>query len=253
MWVGRVGSWREEPAVKWAERGQTWPETQRNWRASPDSNTQQGYWQISLHVGRLQWCLAPSCFRDDCCCFTSVFMAALWGLWDLIPEPGIEPVAPSSGLLATGPPGHSYLISAFQISYTLTQDQAGKGILRNVVVAWPKWLSKTTTHCENCFAYVVSLFSKHPSKAGPPGCRWENQIFRSDNFSSRRFLTLINLFLAVLGLCCCVCASSSCRELRLLYGCGAWVSYSCGFSCCSGAWSLERMNFSSCSSRALAQ
>ena len=99
----------------------------------------------------------------------------------------------------------------------------------------------------------MSLFSKRPYKAGPPGCRWGNQIFRSDNFSSRRFFTLINLFLAVLGLCCCMCASSSCRELRLLYGCGAWASYSRGFSCCSGAWSPEHMNFSSCSSRALAQ
>ena len=157
----------------------------------------------------------------------------------LIPKAGIEPMAPSSGLLTTGPPGHSYLTSTFHISHTLTQDQAGKGTLRNVVVAWLNWLSKAIMHCENRFAHVVRLFSKHPSKAGPPVCRWGNQIFRSDNFSSRRFFAFINLFLAVLGLCCCVWASPSCRELRLLSLGVPGLTHCGGFSCCSGAWALE--------------
>ena len=40
------------------------------------------------------------------------------------------------------------------------------------------------------------------------------------------------LFLAVLGLCCCARAFSSCLEWRLLSSCGMQASHCGGFSCC---------------------
>ena len=39
------------------------------------------------------------------------------------------------------------------------------------------------------------------------------------------------MFLAVLGLHCCVWAFPSCCEQGLLSSCGAWVSHCGGFSC----------------------
>ena len=42
----------------------------------------------------------------------------------------------------------------------------------------------------------------------------------------------ISLFLAVLGLCCCVQAFSHWGEWGLLSGCGMWSSPCGGFSCC---------------------
>ena len=50
------------------------------------------------------------------------------------------------------------------------------------------------------------------------------------------FLIFIYLFLAVLGIYCCMPVFSSC---------GAWVSHCSGLSCC-GAQSLECKGFSSC-------
>ena len=38
--------------------------------------------------------------------------------------------------------------------------------------------------------------------------------------------------MAVLGLCCCAWAFSSCGEQGLLFRCGAWGSHCGGFSCC---------------------
>ena len=57
------------------------------------------------------------------------------------------------------------------------------------------------------------------------------------------------LFLAVLGLRCCVVFFSSCDEQGLLSNCCAQASH-CGDFCC-GAWALGRMGFSSCGSQAL--
>ena len=48
------------------------------------------------------------------------------------------------------------------------------------------------------------------------------------------FNYFIYLFLAVLGLCCCTRAFSSCGER---VHCGARASHCGGFSCC-GAWAL---------------
>ena len=50
----------------------------------------------------------------------------------------------------------------------------------------------------------------------------------------------IYLFLAVLGLRCCVRAFSSCGERGATLRCGAWASHCGGFSCCGaralGVW-----------------
>ena len=53
------------------------------------------------------------------------------------------------------------------------------------------------------------------------------------------------LFLAMPGLHCSVWAFSSCRDRRLLSGCGAPASLCGGFSCC-GAWALRHVGFSGC-------
>ena len=45
------------------------------------------------------------------------------------------------------------------------------------------------------------------------------------------FLKFIYLFLAALGLCCCVWAFSSCIERGATLRCGAWAHCG-GFSCC---------------------
>ena len=49
---------------------------------------------------------------------------------------------------------------------------------------------------------------------------------------------LTYLFLAVLGLCCCTQAFSSCSKWGLLSKCMAWASHCSSFSCCR-AWALE--------------
>ena len=70
------------------------------------------------------------------------------------------------------------------------------------------------------------------------------------------------LFMAVLGLCCCARAFSSCGELGLLFlavhGLLIVVASHCGgFSCCGvralGAWAslVAAYGFGSCGSRAL--
>ena len=47
----------------------------------------------------------------------------------------------------------------------------------------------------------------------------------------------VSLFLAALGLCCCMQAFSHCSERGSLH-CGAQASHSGGFSCCGAqAWS----------------
>ena len=58
------------------------------------------------------------------------------------------------------------------------------------------------------------------------------------------FFIFIHLFLAVLGLCCCMWAFSSCRDQGLFSSCGVQTSYCGGFSC--GAWALGHAVFSSC-------
>jgi len=54
----------------------------------------------------------------------------------------------------------------------------------------------------------------------------------------------INLFLAVLGLCCCTGFLSSCGEQAQLSSCSTWVSHCGGFSCCR-AQAPEHAGFSS--------
>ena len=46
------------------------------------------------------------------------------------------------------------------------------------------------------------------------------------------FLNLFLLFLAVLGLCCCMQASSSCSEWELLSNCSAQAPHYGSISCC---------------------
>ena len=41
-----------------------------------------------------------------------------------------------------------------------------------------------------------------------------------------------NVFLAVLGLCCCAHAFSSSSQQGLLCSCGVWASHCGAFSCC---------------------
>ena len=54
------------------------------------------------------------------------------------------------------------------------------------------------------------------------------------------FLRFIYLFyfLTVGGLCCHMQAFSRCDERGILSSCGAWVSFSSGFSCCR-VWALD--------------
>ena len=56
----------------------------------------------------------------------------------------------------------------------------------------------------------------------------------------------VYLFLAVLDLCCCTWAFSSCRELGLTLQSGSWAACCGGFSCCE-AWALGHAGFRSCS------
>ena len=58
----------------------------------------------------------------------------------------------------------------------------------------------------------------------------------------KRLFININLFLTVLGLCCCAQAFSTCGEQGLLF---SQASYCCGFSCCR-AWAVGCAGFSSC-------
>ena len=62
---------------------------------------------------------------------------------------------------------------------------------------------------------------------------------------------LIYLFMAVLGLCCCTWAFSSCSERELLSSCrsSAWVFHCNGLSCC-GSKAVEHVGFNSCGARA---
>ena len=60
----------------------------------------------------------------------------------------------------------------------------------------------------------------------------------------------IYLFLAMLGLHCCVQIFSSCSELKLLSSCAVWTSFCGGFSCCE-SWALGHSGFSSCGSQVL--
>ena len=63
-------------------------------------------------------------------------------------------------------------------------------------------------------------------------------------FSRGVFCFLINLFWAVLGLCCCVQAFSGCYEWRPLSSCSARVSHCGSFSSCE-AQAVGRSGFSS--------
>ena len=65
------------------------------------------------------------------------------------------------------------------------------------------------------------------------------------------------IFTAVLGLCSCAWAFSSCGKQRLLSSCCVEASHFCGFSCCRaqalGTWGsvVTVCGLSSCGSRAL--
>ena len=72
---------------------------------------------------------------------------------------------------------------------------------------------------------------EEPAPAGAHGPSVFPLLFRSTSFLG--FLKYIYIYiLAVLGLCCCMWAFSSCGEQRLLSSCGAWAPHCCGFSCC---------------------
>ena len=61
-----------------------------------------------------------------------------------------------------------------------------------------------------------------------------------DHINSKHFffkLYLFILFLAALGLCCCVWIFLYLRQVWATLCCGAWASHCGGFSCC-GAWAL---------------
>ena len=65
-----------------------------------------------------------------------------------------------------------------------------------------------------------------------------------------KIVLFMYLFLAVLGLCCCVGFSSSCSDQGPLSSCSARASHWRDFSCCR-ALALGRLGFSNCSSFAL--
>ena len=77
---------------------------------------------------------------------------------------------------------------------------------------------------------------------------------RSDFFVSLSvlffFFNFVYVFLAVLGLCCCMWAFSNCSKQGPLSGCGVRASHCSGFSWCR-AQAPECEGFSSCSSQAL--
>lgn len=132
----------------------------KNLKSEPRlEHLQQGCRQISLPVGRLQACLAPSCFRDNCCCFTSVFYGCTAGLCSiLIPKPGIKPKAPSSGLL-TGWTTRSF-VPHFCFP-DLTHPNPGSGREGNSEKRSCSLAELTVPNhrtVKNRFAYVVSLF-----------------------------------------------------------------------------------------------
>ena len=54
-----------------------------------------------------------------------------------------------------------------------------------------------------------------------------------------------HLFMAMLGLCCCARAFSSCSRWGVLLSCVAWASHHGGFSCCQ-ACTLGQGGFRSC-------
>ena len=60
---------------------------------------------------------------------------------------------------------------------------------------------------------------------------------------------LILIYLAVLGLCCCVWPFSGCGKWGLLTSCGAWASH-CGDLSCCGVQALDSSGFSSCGPQA---
>ena len=71
----------------------------------------------------------------------------------------------------------------------------------------------------------------------PYSCPLETSLFLKKKW--------FNLFLAVLGLHCCMSAFSSCSKPGVLSSCSAQASPCSGFSCCR-AYTLERVAFSSC-------
>ena len=93
------------------------------------------------------------------------------------------------------------------------------------------------------------------------GAKWREPVcltylvfleFRDAILQNYLFIYLklfIHLFLALVGLCSCVQAFSSCSEQGLLSSCGAQVSHCGGFSC-FGARLLGSGAFRSCSTRA---
>lgn len=64
---------------------------------------------------------------------------------------------------------------------------------------------------------------------------WVSHIF--DFYSLFTILIYLLFILAVLGLCCCTRALSSCDEQGLHSSCSAWPSHCGGYSCCA-AWAL---------------
>ena len=70
--------------------------------------------------------------------------------------------------------------------------------------------------------------------------KWILASFNNVTFFSFCKMFLSYLFLAAVGLCCCVWAFSSCSKQRLLSSCAAWTSCSGGFSCCR-AQALESL------------
>ena len=93
--------------------------------------------------------------------------------------------------------------------------------------------SSEDARLQKCSSYQVSVFEYF----------WNSPILVSFKFYLLRYL-----FLAALGLPCCVSAFSSCGERELVSSCGAWASPCRGSSYCR-AWAAQR-GLGSCGAQA---
>ena len=100
-----------------------------------------------------------------------------------------------------------------------------------------------------------------PMDCSPPGSsvhgilqarvlEWDAIAFSLANSFIKKLFLFIDLFLVVLGLCCCMRAFSSCSKWGILSSCGVQASHCGGFFCCK-AWALGCVDFSSFISQAL--
>ena len=108
----------------------------------------------------------------------------------------------------------------------------------------------STRDSSNLLFYLRSWFEVVLAAVHQRVCWWHCRLWLH-SILNNIFMPLF-LFLAVLSLCCCTWAFSSCGELGLLSSCGAQASHCSDFFCC-GAQALGTMGFSSCSADSIVE